>query len=249
MYISIITPVYNASKYIEETIKSVLKQTHHDWELILVNDCSTDDSLEIIKKYEQCDKRIRVIELQHNSGVAHARNTGIESSKYEYLAFLDSDDLWTPDKLKIQVEYIEKTGNKFTFTGCCLINDEGLSLEKIRHVPSEVTYKQLLKGNIIPCSSVVIAKNIIGSIRQKKIGHEDYAFWLTILKSGYRAYGIDEPFLIYRKRSTSISSNKLKALSWTWGIFKNEMKICLPLRIHYFIWFCFNTIKKYTKRK
>jgi len=244
--ISIITPVYNAERFLEETINSVQKQTYSNWELILVNDCSKDNSKEIIKKY--VSDKIRLIDLKENLGVAEARNAGIKSAKGEYIAFLDADDLWEKDKLDKQIKVIrEKTNIGLVFTATQYIDEEGKKSNYILEVPYEINYRQLLKQNIISCSSVLVRKEHVTKYKmQNDKMHEDFAVWLQILKEGIQAIGINEPLLLYRISKNTKSSNKLKAAIMNLNVYK-FLKLNFIEIVYYMLIYTYRGITKYKK--
>ena len=218
MLVSIITPMYNSEATIAETIKSVLAQTYSEWEMVIVDDCSTDASASIVKKYQNIDKRIHYYKREKKSSVANARNYAIKMSKGHYLAFLDSDDLWEKDKLQKQVSFMEKNNVSFCYSACATIDENSRKTGKIRWIKSYADYAILLKGNFIPCLTVVLEKKLFDKIEFPEIKHEDYAVWLSILKTGIKAYGINEVLAYYRVNSKSVSANKFKAALWTWNI-------------------------------
>lgn len=243
--VSIVTPVYNAERFLEETILSVLNQTYKKFELILVNDCSKDNSINIIKKFMEKDCRIKCIDLKENGGAARARNIGIKSAKGKYLAFIDSDDLWKKEKLEKQVRFMERNKIVFSYTGYEMINEGGKKLGKIVKCKDVITYKDLLRYNKIGCLTVMIDISTIKNLQMEYINHEDYATWLKILKQGYNAYGINEPLALYRKRDDSLSGNKLKAAKWTWNIIRHVEKTPLLKSILYFNIYTFINFKKH----
>lgn len=243
--VSIITPMYNSGKFIKYTIESVLNQTYQEWEMLVIDDCSTDNGPEIVKSYMKNDPRIRYIRVKENKGVSHARNTGLKMMNGQFIAFLDSDDIWDHEKLEKQVRFMKEKGCAISFTSYELINEENEPLNKIVRVPKGVDYNTLLKGNILGCLTVVIDKSKLDfEIKMSGVRHEDYVLWLSILKKGYIAYGIDEVLAKYRKSLTSLSGNKLKSAMWTWNIYRNVEKIPLHKSIYYFINYSINGIKK-----
>ncbi len=245
MKISIITPVYNGERFIEETIKSVQDQTYKDWEMILVDDCSMDASQEIIKKIAQKDGRIKYMKLKQNSGAAVARNTALENAKGRFIAFLDSDDVWEKNKLEKQLNFMLNHNIGFSFTSYALMNEEGIRLNKEVRVPKKIDYEGLLKNTIIGCLTVMIDKNSIGDFRMPLVrAGQDTATWLSILRKGHVAYGIDEILAKYRKVNGSISSNKIKALKRTWNTYRNIEKLPLSKCIYVFAGYTMNAIKK-----
>ncbi|MGF1558598.1 MAG: glycosyltransferase family 2 protein [Flavobacteriaceae bacterium] len=223
--VSIITPVHNSERFLQQTIDSVLAQTYKDWEHILVDDCSTDGSEELIKAYTSTDARIRYIRLNENSGAGIARNKAIEQAKGDYIAFLDSDDTWYPKKLERQLEFMRRHGHHFTFTSYDTVDEEGNSLSKITRVKTKVTYKSALYKNPIGCLTAMYSVGFFGkqympSIRKR----QDYALWLTLLKKT-DGYGLDECLSSYRLRSNSVSSNKWKLLTYEWKIYRKVERL------------------------
>ena len=243
--VSIITPVYNAESFLEDTVNSVLKQTYQDWEMILIDDCSTDKSREIMEKLALMDDRIVPIYSEVNEGVANSRNKGIEKAKGRYIAFLDSDDLWKPNKLEEQVKFMKSKDIAFSFTGYEFINEDGERLGKIISIPSKVTYNELLKYNCIGCLTVMIDKKKIDKVEMPTLKHEDFITWLSILKKDIDAYGINENLASYRKRTGSVSENKIKSATWTWNILRNIEKLNVIKASWCFANYAFITVKKH----
>lgn len=224
--VSIITPVYNAERFIKETIESVQNQTYKDWEMILVDDCSSDNSEKIIMNIKENDSRIKYIKLEKNSGAAVSRNTALDNAKGRYIAFLDSDDTWKPSKLERQLEFMKTNGYGFTFTSYELMDESSKKLKKVIKVPSRINYNGLLKNTIIGCLTVVIDRQKIGDFRMPLIRKgQDTATWLKILKKYEFAYGLNECLSEYRLVEGSISSNKIGALKRTWNIYRNIEKL------------------------
>lgn len=244
--VSIVMPAYNASLYIEQSIISVINQTYSNWELIIVNDCSTDNTKEVCEAYISKDSRIYLIDLKENVGVARARNIAIQKSLGKYIAFLDSDDLWKCDKLDKQIRFMKENNSFFVYSSYEIINSIGEPTGKIIEAPKSLDYDELLKVNSIGCLTVLIDKECLNSLEMPLIKHEDYATWLTILKeNSIKAYGLEESLAFYRKTPNSISSNKLKSLLWCWNIYHeylgyNKLKSCFLL-----VRLVKNLIKKY----
>jgi teichuronic acid biosynthesis glycosyltransferase TuaG len=230
--VSVVTPVHNAEKYIRQTIASVQAQTYPHWEMVVVDDGSTDESTDIVKNAALQDSRIRLIP-QKNRGVAEARNRGMQEAKGRYLAFLDSDDLWKPQKLEKQLALLTKKNAGFCYGACDVIDENGEPTGQIRSVPEEITYKKLLWGNVIPCLTVLVDRNITGEFSMPRMGHEDYATWLTVIKELPAAYGINEPLGSYRVNRGSVSANKIRAMRWTWRIYRENQKLPVHKSIFY----------------
>ncbi len=243
--VSIITPMYNSEKYIGITIESALNQTYKDWEMIIVDDCSNDNSPKIVKEYAKNDERIKYIKTDSNKGVSNARNIALKMANGQFISFLDSDDIWSEDKLKKQVDFMKKNKCTISFTAYELIDENNEKLNKIINVLKIVDYNTLLKGNILGCLTVMIDKSKLDfEIKMSGVRHEDYVLWLSILKKGHIAYGINEVLAEYRKSSTSLSGNKIKSAMWTWKIYRNIEQIPLHKCIYYFINYGINGIKK-----
>ena len=216
--VSIITPVFNAERFLEQTIQSVLQQDFTDWELLLVNDCSTDKSVEIISRHK-ADSRIRLVNLEENSGAAIARNRGISLARGRYIAFLDSDDQWLPDKLGKQLDYMKRNNCAFCFTEIRMTDEQGRPMGKIRAIQEKVDYRYLLRKTVIATSSVVIDKAVVGdfSMPLRRSG-QDYATWLMLLRRIPHACCLQEPLVDYRVVNNSLSSNKLSSLKQVFDI-------------------------------
>ncbi|PKM58429.1 MAG: glycosyltransferase family 2 protein [Firmicutes bacterium HGW-Firmicutes-3] len=219
--ISIIMPAYNCEKYIVDAISSVIAQSYQNWELLVIDDGSKDNTLKIIEEFVSKDSRIRILINKINMGVSATRNRGIENANGDWIAFLDSDDMWKPYKLEKQFKIVNRHSAEFIFTGSSYINEEGEPFKGIFEVPSILSYKKLRNQNVISCSSVLMKKKFFKSIKMEKDEiHEDYAAWLRILKLGVTAYGINEPLLIYRISKNSKSGNKLKTVKMTYKVFR-----------------------------
>ncbi len=218
--ISIIMAAYNAEKTISEAIESVLQQTYSEFELIVINDCSIDRTADIVKDFS--DSRIRLIENKENLGVSKTRHTGALAAKGDWIAILDSDDMWTPNKLEKQIRLQRKTGAELLYTGSAFIRDDkGSSPDWILHVPQILDYKTILKQNLLSNSSALVKRDLF--LQYEVLNdetHEDFACWLRILKTGRKAYGVDEPLLIYRLTSTSKSGNKFRAAKMNWNTYR-----------------------------
>lgn len=244
--VSIVMPVFNSENTIKESIDSILSQSYTDWELIIVDDVSTDNTEMLIKEYLKIDERINYIRLDVNSGAAVARNTALKKARGRFIAFLDSDDIWLPEKLDKQLKFMKSNKYGFTFTAYTMISDNGSDLNKIVSVPSSVNYKQYLKNTIIGCLTVMIDKQIIGDFLMPSVrAGQDTATWLLILRRGFKAHGLNEVLAKYRKRSDSISGNKWKALKRNWNTYRNIEKLNFFVATYYFGYYIFNAIKKH----
>lgn len=236
-------PAYNAEKTIAESIDSVINQTYDNWELLITDDCSTDSTLSIIQHYSNIDKRICVLKNHTNLGVAKTRNVSIVNSKGNFIAFLDSDDLWHPTKLEKQIKLFNDGWNVIC-SNYTTFADEGMQEIQERRSPSIVTYSDMLKSNFIGNLTGAYNCKALGKIEQKKIGHEDYVMWLNILVKAQKAYCIQEPLAKYRLSNNSLSSNKLEAIKWQWLIYRSELQFSIPKSIYYFSHYILNALKK-----
>ncbi|WP_195939935.1 glycosyltransferase family 2 protein [Romboutsia sp. 1001713B170131_170501_G6] len=243
--VSIITPVYNAERFLGDTIKSIQNQTYKNWELVLVDDCSKDGSADMIKEFQAKDDRIRYIKLEKNSGASVSRNTGIKNAKGRFIAFVDSDDIWQPEKLKIQIEYMLENKLGFTFTSYRYMKEDGRLTKKVAKAPKKINYRGLLKNTIIGCSTVVIDKEIVGEFSMPLVRRgQDTATWLQILKTQDYAYGIEKDLVNYRLVGDSLSSNKIKALKRTWNTYRNVEKLSVLKSSYVFCFYVINAIRK-----
>ncbi|CAM4334080.1 glycosyltransferase family 2 protein [Bacillus albus] len=244
--ISIIIPTYNAERFILNTINSIKEQTYENWEIIVIDDCSSDNTLQIVKGQQAIDKRIRIIKLKNNSGAAIARNTGINSAKGKYVAFLDSDDLWLPEKLEKQFAFMQENDIAFSFTSYQIINQDGTSTDKFVHVPEKIHYNGLLKNTIIGCLTVMIDIEKLGKIQMPNIRtRQDTATWLKILKQGHYAYGLDEVLSKYRKVENSISSKKFKMAKMNWKLYREIEGLSILRSAWCFVNYALNGVVKH----
>ena len=216
--VSIITPVFNCEKYIAETIKSVQDQSYKEWELILIDDCSTDNSPDIIKSIARNDSRIVYLKQPINGGAAVARNAGLNFAKGQYIAYLDSDDLWKPEKLEKQVAFM--TNNKFSFC-CCnyeMIKDNG-KVTKVVKVPKKSTYGKFLRTTLIHTSGIIGDVSLIDKslfIMPNVRRGQDSATWAQVIKAGHPCYGLPETLHCYRQVGGSLSHDRMAAIKRTW---------------------------------
>ena len=235
--VSIIIPVHNAEKYIEGTVESVLAQSYRDFELLLIEDNSSDGTLEKLKCIESKDERIRVIVNHGSHGAAHARNLGIGAAAGRYIAYLDADDLWMKDKLSEQVRFMTDNEAVFSFTAYEFGNSEAKGTGKIVHVPARLDYRHALPRTVIFTSTVMFDMTRItkDEIMMPSVKSEDTASWWKILKSGVKGYGLDKNLTIYRTGTNSLSSDKLEAVRRIWFLYRSVEKLSLPESIWYFI--------------
>lgn len=244
--VSIIVPIYNAEKYIIETINTVLRQTYTDWELLLIDDCSKDASVKRISELktklpESISSRIRIIEKGKNAGAAAARNTGLEQAGGRYIAYLDADDIWYKDKLSKQLEFMQETGAAFSFTAYEFGDEEAISTKKKVSVPPILTYRKALSRTVIFTSTTFFDLEKIDKkfLVMPQVKSEDTAAWWQILRNGYPAYGLNEVTAIYRRPASSLSSNKLKAITRIWYLYRRVEGLGVLYSAYNFVFWAF----------
>lgn len=244
--ISVIMPAYQAADYIGEAIRSVQGQTCKEtWELIIIDDCSTDHTALIVCEYAKADARIRYLRQRKNRGVAAARNLGIRIAQGQYLAFLDADDWWDAEKLKLQMQCIQRTGTVLCCTARELMQADGTPTGRIIQVPETITYQMLLHTNVIPCGSVILRSDVAKKFRFVcDQYHEDYILWLRILKKYKTASGIQTPALKSRQSAGGKSRNKWKSARMQYGSYRYLGYS--PLQsLYYMIFYTLNGFRKY----
>ena len=244
--ISVVMPVYNAARFLRESIDSVLGQTYTHFELILIDDCSTDNSYEILCEYAQKDSRVRVYKNERNMGVSYTRNFGVNNAQFDYIALIDSDDMWSAEKLQKQVALIATyPDTDLCYTGSAFVDTNGEKSSFVFKVPTSVTYKKLLKQNVISCSSVLIKRDLLIKYPMAHDDmHEDFATWLSVLKNGGIARGVDEPLLIYRVVKGSKSGNKFRSMIMNYRVYK-YMELSFFARLYYMAQYIIAGIKKH----
>jgi len=223
--VSIITPLYNAEAYITNTIQSIQNQTYTHWEHIIVNDCSTDTSLHIVEELAKKDIRIKVVTLSRNSGAAQSRNKATELATGEYIAFLDADDLWHPEKLEKQLSFMQENNAAVSYTNYVHINEAGEPLGKRVKALPRLTYQKQHSNNYIGNLTGIYKASEIGRIIAPNIRkRQDWAVWLEAIKKGNRpALGLQEDLAYYRIREDSISSNKLNLVKYNFKFYKEYL--------------------------
>lgn len=242
--ISIIIPVYNAEKFLDETINTVLNQTYKNFELILVNDGSKDKSVDAIKKYN--DKRIKLIDNKNNKGAALSRNDGIRKAKGRYICFLDADDLWNKEKLEKQINFMKEKECAFSFTGYEFANENGIPNGKKVFIPKKLNYKSALKNTTISTITVMIDTKKMDKdlIYMNNVKSEDTATWWNILKNGYEAFGLNEILSFYRRSDGTLSSNKIEAIRRIWNLYRNVFKLGFFYSLYNFVFYAINAVKR-----
>lgn len=243
--VSVIMPCYNMERFIAFTIESVQRQTYPNWELCIADDASSDKTVEIIKSYQNKDGRIHFSVKPKHSGIANTRNQCISMAHGRFLAFLDADDVWHPDKLETQLQFMMERKTGFSYSSYDCIDEEGNPLKKSVKAAGNLDHNAYLHNTIIGCSTVMIDSTIIGEIVVPNFRtSEDTATWLNILRKGHLAYAIDTPLTSYRIRRRSASSNKLKASYDLWKVYRQQEKMPMFKTLECFSSYAFNAIKK-----
>jgi len=221
--VSIITPTYNSEKFISKTIISILNQTYTNWELLITDDCSDDSTIKVINSYVKNEKRIKLFILKNNSGAGVARNNSIFHSQGKYIAFCDADDQWLPNKLKTQIDFMNKNNLQFTYSSYNICNENDDLIGKVIS-PKVISYRKMLNNNYVGCLTAIYDAEKIGKLYMSKIrNRQDWTLWFKILKKTGPTKGIVEPLAIYRNRRTSISSSKMKQLKYNWMVYNKEL--------------------------
>mgnify|MGYP000072251826 FL=1 len=236
--VSIITPSYNSSKFISQTIESILSQTYTNWELLITDDCSVDNTREIVESYQRKDTRIKFFQLKENSGPGIARNHSIEMAKGRFIAFCDSDDQWYPEKLEKQLAFMQEKNCALSYTSY-MVCDESNVITSIVVSLSNITYAALKRDNGIGCSTAIFDVDKVGKMYFPDIRkRQDWGLWLNILKKVKVAYGMKEPLALYRIQETSLSSNKLSLIRYNIAVYRQVLKY--PLLLAYMTFWIIN---------
>lgn len=246
--VSIVTPVYNVKKFIRETMDCVRTQTFEAWEMLLVEDGSTDGTPEEIQRYleETGESRIRLIRQEDNGGAARARNRGVKESRGRFIAYVDADDLWEPDKLNRQLRFMEERKAAFSFTGYEFADENGKGTGKVVKVPETINYKEALKNTTIFTSTVMFDSEQIPKeeLMMPEIKSEDTALWWKVLRGGRVAYGLNENLVKYRRAGKSLSSNKLEAIRRIWNLYRKAEGMSIVSSCWHFCFWAIRAVKR-----
>ena len=247
--VSIIVPVYNAEKFIEETIRHVAAQTYRDWELVLVLDGCGDRTAQVIRQYQEAESenRLRIIDQQENTGAAKARNRGLQEAVGRYIAYVDADDLWKPEKLELELQFMREKEAAFVFTGYEFADEDGVGTGKVVHVPEQLAYRKALKNTTIFTSTVLFDTERIPRelLEMPDIKSEDTALWWKVLRNGYTAYGLDRNLVLYRRPAESLSSNKMEAIRRIWNLYRRAEGLSVAYSLYNF---CFWALRAVLRR-
>lgn len=219
--VSIITPAWNAHQFVGETIQSVQAQTTTDWEMLIADDCSTDNTTAIVDAYSAKDPRICLVRCTENGGPARARQAAINQAGGRYLAFLDSDDLWLPKKLERQLSFMSAKRAALSYTSFRRISEDGTTIGRPFAIPRSLTYRKLLRNTAIATLTAMIDREVAGDIAMTDVDYDDFCLWLSVLRRGHTAYGLQEDLARYRVRGNSVSSRPLRSARWVWNIYRN----------------------------
>lgn len=242
--VSIILPVYNAEQFLKETMLSIITQNYKNIELLIINDASTDRSREIINNFN--DKRITLFNLEKNKGVANARNIGLKESKGEYITFIDSDDLWTSDKITEQVKFMKQNKLDLCYSYYDRIDIKGKQLNTVSTLAESLNYEELLKSNSIPMLTAMVKKESINNIYFQNEHHEDYLFWLQLVKQkNFSAMLLKRITAKYRVHGDSVSGNKINSLIWTWQVYRLHEHISVMKSLRLIISYIYIGIRKH----
>ena len=242
--VSIVTPVYNSKEFISDTINSVMEQSYENWELILVDDCSKDGSYEFIQENFD-DERIKLYRNKENKGAGYSRNAAISKAKGKYLAFLDSDDLWTNEKLAKQITFMLENDAEISYTDFVFINSDSKEIRGASNIRTSLNLKKFMKTTEIGFSTSMIDISKTGKPRMAKIpARQDAAMWMSLLRKNYKAYGIKEVLAMYRVRDNQITSNKLDMIIKTFKVYIREKSFPVYKRVYYWLRYVFNAILK-----
>lgn len=245
--VSIVTPAYNAASFVEETIRSVLAQTYQNWEMLIVDDCSRDSTAAIVEKWAQADKRIHLIRHEVNRRASGARETALEAARGRYIAFLDSDDLWMPEKLARQLGFMRECEAALTYTSFRRISQDGSTVGDEIAVPRSLTYRQLLGNTAIATSTAIVDREKTGPFHITHTYYDDFALWATLLKRGFTAYGLREDLMRYRVVNNSLSRNKGKSSMKVWQAYRQVEQLNPVAAAWYFVHYVWNAVLKYRK--
>ena len=245
--VTIIMPAFNSEAYISCAIKSVQQQTYRNWELIVVDDCSTDNTCTIVENLQKDDDRIFLYKQQSNSGAAQARNRALKEAKGRFITYLDADDVWFPQKLERQIEFMFDNNYVFTCTSYEVIDDNGCSNGKQVYMLPSVDYKGFLTYNLLQTVGIAVDTEYVDKstlVMPNLRRRQDAATWLQILKSGVKCYGIHEVLAQYRHTKNSLSSNKLKAVKGVWFLYRKVEKLPLAFSCYCFVRYAFLAVWK-----
>lgn len=242
---SIVTPAYNAERYLAQTVASVQRQSYPDWELLVVDDSSQDRTRAIVVEQARRDPRVRLIALERNGGPAMARQAAVDAARGRYVAFLDSDDVWLPTKLERQLEFMRQRAAGLSFTAFRRMSADSNRVGRLIHVPSMLTYAELLGNTAIATSTAMIDRGLTGPFGMVKTYYDDFALWLEITRRGFPAFGLDEDLMRYRVLGGSVSRNKGRSAMMVWRTYREVEKLGIVQSSWCFARYAVNAFAKY----
>ncbi|MBI2078589.1 MAG: glycosyltransferase family 2 protein [Euryarchaeota archaeon] len=245
--VSIITPAYRTAHLIGDTIRSVIAQTYPRWEMLIVEDCSPDDTGQVVRRWTGVDSRVKLIALERNGGPAAARNAALERARGRWIAFLDSDDLWLPRKLETSIAWAKAQRSPLVYTGYRRMSADGKRVGRAINVPKSLTYRQLLGNTAIATSTVLVDRSVAGDFRMRQTYYDDFDGWLRILKGGHRAAGLNEDLMRYRVLSGSVSRNKIRSSLQVWRAYRKLERLSLVRSAWCFFRYAMHNLMKYSR--
>lgn len=246
--VSIISPGYNSAHFLPTMIESVQKQTYKTWELLIVIDKgTTDNTVDLVNKFSKEDSRIKLLQISDGKGLALSRNKGLAQAEGQYIAFLDSDDLWLPEKLEKQISFMKENQLALSCTAFRRISEDLKTLGKVIPVPTVITYETLLVNNVMGCLTVVVDQSITGTLKMLETKHEDYLLWLSLLKKKIKCGGLNQDLARYRIVKNSRSANKLEMIKYRWKILHEFENLNLILTIKYLALYGITSLQKYSR--
>ena len=243
--VSIITPAYRVEKIVQETIDSVIAQSYKNWEMLVADDRSPDGTASVVSAAAAADQRVRLVRCKVNGGPAAARNAALAEARGRWVAFLDSDDLWLPEKLEETIRHALANRSALTFTGFRRISFDGTQKGGYISVPATLTYEQLLGNTAIATSTVLVDRRMVGDVSMKKVYYDDFVCWLEILKRGFKAHGLNKDLMRYRVVANSVSRNKRRSAAEVWKIYRQVEELGLVRAAWYFSRYAVNALRKY----
>jgi teichuronic acid biosynthesis glycosyltransferase TuaG len=243
--VSVITPAFNAAEHIGFTIESVMEQDFRDLEHLVIDDCSTDGTVEVVRGYARGDGRLRLVQRGSNGGPGPTRNSGLAEATSRYVAFLDSDDVWMPGKLTAQLEHLRATGAGVSFTAFHRIDERGTASGATVGVPDSITYEELLRNTAIVTSTTLVDREITGDFRMLDTFYDDFALWLSLLRRRVSARGLNRDLLAYRVRPGSWSRNKLKSAYHVWRTYRDIERLPITRAVSSFVGYGMRGLAKY----
>lgn len=247
--VCVIMPAYNAGRFIEEAIRSVMGQTFRNWELLVIDDGSKDNTVETVQRLCREDPRITLLRNPQNMGVARTRNRGLQLCDGRYAALLDSDDVWHPEKLERQLRLAENTGAELIYSSYAIMDEQGEPARGDYLVPAKTDFSAILRENVVGCSTVLLSPEVAAKYRfETDYHHEDYVLWLQLLKDGYQAAGCTEVLTWWRYIENSRSFDKRKSAKSRWRIYREYLKLSSLQSAWAFCGYAVASLKKYGRK-